>query len=173
MSYQIETIHQRPDAEGFIYKSMMGVFGDSPHLGPVPPHMRWDVYTPIIKHLMEQDTCLIATVPRPENEKDVFLGFIIGKVRKFRSDTIRVIHGLYVKKKFRERGIGSRLVAELGIDPNIPFYYTFKPKSGKGLLRKFPAARYRPMMVRELHERSKDTNQGANLGGARTPYQNA
>lgn len=70
-----------------------------------------------------------------------------------------LVHFVYVKKPYRQRGLAKALFTKAGVDPRECFFYSCKTGWAQRLARKIPRARWAPLIVRHP---KRDQNPGDN-----------
>jgi len=108
---------------GLVYKSWLGSYKN--HADVIPFDMYRAVYQVILDRLVKSDDNMVVLAVHPEHPEQIF-GFACV------SRSSAVLHYLYVKSKYRNKGIASDLLTFL--TENKPFQFTFSTKLGRKYL---------------------------------------
>ena len=123
----------------FVLETWLTSFRKSPWAGVVPNDLYKPVYLNAIKQLLDRGAMVLCAV-NPD-KPDHILGWICFERT---SDSVPVVHYVFVKPLYRKRGVAKSLFASAGIDPTARFFYTFKTPAA----RYFPGGRFEPAIAR-------------------------
>lgn len=72
-----------------------------------------------------------------------------GRREEFLQEATRpLVHFVFVKRSFRGEGIARGLFKAADVDPDVPLNYTCKTATAARLVKKFPAAEWKPLIAR-------------------------
>lgn len=126
-----------PGHLSFVIGTWLASFQDSYAAGCFDWKKYREVYAPSIEALLVRPGMTVLVVVS-ESEASQALCVAFGAAQRFKEDPGIVqptLHYIYVKRPYREFGLCSALLADLGIDPTADFRYTFHTKAWERVLQ--------------------------------------
>tara|TARA_B100001123_G_C14877819_1_gene854719 strand:+ start:201 stop:749 length:549 start_codon:yes stop_codon:yes gene_type:complete len=139
----------------FVRYTWVENFRTSHYAGVIPMGDYFRIYHRIIRKLMDRDGVAIKIAYNPQHPTQIY-GFCCYED----GFDIPVLHYIYVKEDFRQlpakddsfkAGIATLLLKECSINPELPFYYTFKTGAWARLVKwggPFSGGVFRPLLAR-------------------------
>lgn len=160
--------------KNFIFGSWLKSFRRSSDVHGVPNNIYFMNQHKTIEILLARANCLLICDP---NDPEIIYGYLVSEV----VEKVPVIHWLYVKHLYRGLGLAKRLMAQAGIDKNMPFCYTHNSSPAVQVAHKNPNIIFNPYLLREsiyggpvqrTEERSDSAKQGNTSSNENNPKAN-
>ena len=141
----------------FVKDAWMRSFRRERAAGVIPMADYFTVYGFVLDQVIARPGCsvLIAASDACDEPEYNAVGFLCyergvslrrGDVNVRSSDA--VVHYAYTKQAMRKMGVARFLFESAGIDPYLPFFYTFETADARKLRVKIPASKCNPLIAR-------------------------
>lgn len=124
----ITTRPMEKDDVRLVLDSWLKSYRISPWAGCVPNHLYYDVHHECIEQLLARGAEVL--VAAAKHDKTRILGWICTE----RTRDLNVIHFIYVKDPFRQRGLASHLLETVFGTQENRIHYTFRTRDGACLI---------------------------------------
>lgn len=111
---------------GFIFNSWLKSFRESPTVRRVPNSVYYENHHSLIDTILASSRSQLLVACNPEDANEIY-GYVVAEYFEERT----VVHWVYCKQKFRQKGVARQLMGKIleGAEEGLPIFYTHYTKA--------------------------------------------